>query len=188
MPRKDTFVCCVGGCHQKAGNKSSLEGRNFLRFHNFPRKKPELCKLWAERCVRPATEVRPKYMLVCSDHFKDSDYDPKKLYFLNKYPDGQFISPLKPQAVPNMKPEPEENRISFSEDISCSNSRDDSIMHIDNLIRENSVIVRTPEPVLQISNPVYEAVKPAPASHSKKVFKASKTTTIQKGKKMQLNG
>ena len=90
--------CAVQWCNNEQGkSQSKLEGRNFLRFFNFP-KDPKLAKSWKLRIGRRLQDITNN-MRVCSDHFADTDFI-NHVKINTFYYEGMHIK-LKPMAVPN---------------------------------------------------------------------------------------
>ena len=78
---------------------SSIPGRNFLRFHRFP-KNPDRAKQWVLRAR--LEDVNTTHMHVCSDHFLDDDYQPDSFdkFIAHNCPRSRHLL-LREDAVPN---------------------------------------------------------------------------------------
>ena len=83
--------CAVGGCNNRQGRDTSGR-RSFLVFHTVPRDAKRR-KAWDKRVNRADHDIRRlKTYRVCSDHFRDSDYQKKDWEHYEKTGAGNITS------------------------------------------------------------------------------------------------
>ena len=95
-------ICVVNFC------KSTGRGRKGTRVHKFPERMPSICERWVSfvRVTKPDFPGPRLGMVVCEEHFNESDYMASDLRMARLGLRSIKRIRLKPDAVPSKYPDP----------------------------------------------------------------------------------